>query len=170
MILDACCGPKEMYRSLHKKFSDDEIIFMDIRHGAFDRSKWEIEPLMVEPDIIADIKHLPFRDKIFNAIIFDPPHGSFNLESFLGVKYGGLTINEFQHLVIWANIEFARVLIDGGVIFAKIMEVENRYKVLENSFRNFKLLLNIRYRSQRAIKTSKAITVWQLYVKKVIQK
>jgi tRNA G10 N-methylase Trm11 len=167
MILDACCGPKEMYRGLHRQFTQDEIIFIDKRLGDFDRTKWGIEPLKVEPDIQADIKHLPFKDGSFNIIIFDPPHGSFTLESFLGVKYGGMSPRELRDLLIRANVEFNRVLIDGGVVFAKIMEVEDKDYMLEKTFTNFKYLMRIRYGSQRAIKTSKAITVWMLMVKKI---
>ena len=168
MILDACCGPKEMYRGLHRKFSQDEIIFMDIRRGEFNRDKWGIPPLKVEPDIVADLKKLPFKDAVFNMIIFDPPHGSFNIESFLGVKYGGLSQKEFKLLVVWASVEFARVLKDGGVVFVKIMEVEDRYNIVERAFLNFKKLLVIKHKSRRAVKISKAITVWQLYVKKPV--
>ena len=166
MILDACCGPKEMYRGLHKHFSQEEIVFIDIRKGTYNRDKWGIPPLNVTPDVQADLKKLPFRDGVFNMVIFDPPHGSFTMDAFLGVKYGGLTMREYRTLIVWANREFARVLQPQGLILAKIMEVEDRDLYLERAFHDFKLLLKIKYSSQRAIKTSRAITVWQLYVKR----
>ena len=166
MILDACCGPKMMYKGLHRQFTQDEIIFMDIRKGIFPLDKWNVPPVIVEPDIIADIHHLPFRDSIFSLILFDPPHGSFGVEAYFGAKYGGLTPKEYVSLLIWANIEFARVLTPDGYVFAKIHETQERHTRAVHNFSNFKLLMDISYRSQARKNTSETSTHWLVFVKK----
>jgi len=167
MILDACCGPKEMYRGLHKRFTDEEIVYIDIRKGHFDRSQWGQPQLVVEPTIQTDLKHLPFQDEVFTLILFDPPHGGFTMDTWMGIKYGGLTIPQFREMLAWANIEFARTLKPAGVLLAKIQEVDYRDNTLKGAFRNFKQLLNIRYKSQGSVRSEQLVTAWHIYIKKL---
>ena len=164
-ILDACCGPKMMYKGLHRNFSQEEIVFMDIRKGVFPLDKWHVPPVIVEPDILADIHKLPFRDKVFSLILFDPPHGSFGVAAYFGAKYGGLKPSEYVSLLIWANIEFARVLKDDGYVFAKIHETQERNARAVRCFGNFKQLMDIAYNSQAQRNTSKTKTHWMIFVK-----
>jgi hypothetical protein len=170
MILDACCGSKMMYKGLHRNFSQDEIVFIDIRKGIYPLNKWHVPPVNIWPDIVADLKHLPFRDKTFSLILFDPPHGSFGVEAYFGAKYGGLKPNEYVTLLVWANIEFARVLTDDGYVFAKIHETQGRDIRCVRNFSNFKLLMDISYRSQAQKNTSVTKTHWLIFVKRSADK
>ena len=170
MILDACCGPKMMYKGLHKQFSQDEIIFMDIRKGHFFYDLEKKRPVNIEPDIMADLKHLPFRDSVFSLIMFDPPHGDFSIKSFFCNIYGSLRPQEYITLLIWANIEFARVLKDDGYIFAKIHCHDGRDKTAIRNFTNFKLLMTIELESRLYKKGMKGITRWMLFVKRSADK
>jgi len=59
MILDATAGNRRMWR-----YRDSEnIIYVDIERR-----------LEVKPTLFADDRQLPFRDKQFDTIFFDPPH------------------------------------------------------------------------------------------------
>ena len=170
MILDACCGPKMMYKGLHRNFSQEEIVFMDIRKGVFPLDKWHVPPVIVEPDILADIHKLPFRDKVFSLILFDPPHGSFGVAAYFGAKYGGLKPSEYVSLLIWANIEFARVLKDDGYILAKIHQYGERDRAAIRNFTNFKLLMSIDFESKAGHKNVKGKTRWMIFVKRSADK
>ena len=113
--LDACCGYKHMWKD--KDISN--IIFIDVKRE-------------VKPTIIADAKHLPFRDKIFNKIYCDPPHMIRNDKEFCKVgkihydyfeKYGNWkNRQEWIIFIAKTNIEFKRVLKDNGILWYKIID------------------------------------------------
>ncbi|KKL72649.1 hypothetical protein LCGC14_2082780, partial [marine sediment metagenome] len=42
-------------------------------------------PVIVNPDVQANFARLPFKDNIFNLVVFDPPH-SFRCSEKLIVK------------------------------------------------------------------------------------
>lgn len=67
-ILDACCGGKMFYFDKH----DERVLFQDIRkvstHLCDGRS------FEVNPDIQADFTNMPYEDKSFSMVVFDPPH------------------------------------------------------------------------------------------------
>lgn len=67
-ILDMCCGSKMFWFDR----SNPDVVFCDIRketHVLCDGRDLEIKP-----DIIADFRNLPFSDKSFEHVVFDPPH------------------------------------------------------------------------------------------------
>ena len=159
-----------MYKGLHKQFSQDEIIFMDIRKGHFFYDLEKKRPVNIEPDIMADLKHLPFRDSVFSLIMFDPPHGDFSIKSFFCNIYGSLRPQEYITLLIWANIEFARVLKDDGYILAKTHQYDERDRAAIRNFTNFKLLMTIDFESKAGHKNVKGKTRWMLFVKRSADK
>lgn len=59
MILDATAGNRTIYTYRQS----ENIIFVDIE-----------KQLWVKPTLYADSRQLPFKDKAFSTIIFDPPH------------------------------------------------------------------------------------------------
>jgi len=92
-ILDVCCGSKMMY--FDKERCD--VAFGDIRHKIItvpDRSHGNPEGervIKIEPDIIFDFRKLPYRDREFSLVIFDPPHLVRSGDnSWLASKYGRL--------------------------------------------------------------------------------
>ena len=75
-VLDACCGSR-MFWFDNK---DERTLFIDIREkcerivdigtqGTIGR-----KPIVVNPDLVADFREMPFEDESFYHIVFDPPH------------------------------------------------------------------------------------------------
>lgn len=70
-ILDACCGGRMFYFDKN----NPNVLFADIRNQKLsfkDRDK--IRHLEVSPDVIHDFTDMPYPDKSFKCVIFDPPH------------------------------------------------------------------------------------------------
>ena len=68
MILDATAGNRMMWAHTNKK--NDYVVFMDNESN-----------LAIPPDVLAVWQYLPFRDKVFDCVIFDPPHSRFGKNS-----------------------------------------------------------------------------------------
>lgn len=73
-----------------------------------------------KPDIIGDIQNLPFREFVFDAVYFDPPH-HIPAKGFMYNKdFGeGLTPTQRIRLFYFANLESARILKENGFLFCK---------------------------------------------------
>jgi ubiquinone/menaquinone biosynthesis C-methylase UbiE len=84
-ILDACCGSRMFWFDKENK----NAIYMDNR--ILNTTLCDGRKLVVNPDIVADFKSIPFDDETFYLVIFDPPHllhaGN---TSYLKAKYGTL--------------------------------------------------------------------------------
>lgn len=85
IILDACCGSrmcwfdKENPLALFADIRDEEYILCDGRN------------LKVHPDIVSDFIDMPFLDKSFKLVVFNPPHLlKVGKNSWLAKKYGKL--------------------------------------------------------------------------------
>lgn len=67
-VLDVCCGGKMFY------FQPDApyLCGVDIRKGKYDIGDGRI--IGINPDVQCDFRDLPFPDKSFNLVIYDPPH------------------------------------------------------------------------------------------------
>ena len=63
MMLDATAGNRAMWPNKNPP----NVIFMDKEIGLF-----------VPPHLFCDWRYLPFRDKVFKTILFDPPHDVFS--------------------------------------------------------------------------------------------
>lgn len=120
-ILDACCGGRMFY------FDKDNpnVLFADIREQKLsfkDRDK--IRHLEVSPDVIHDSTDMPYPDKSFKCVIFDPPHliqGGDN--SWLVKKYGRLD-KDWQNQLLKGFQECMRVLDDYGTLIFKWNEIQ----------------------------------------------
>ena len=87
-ILDACCGSKMFWFDKKNK----NVLYMDNR--TLDTTLCDGRKLVVNPDIVADFKSMPFNDETFYLVIFDPPHlKNAGDTSYLKAKYGTLGIN-----------------------------------------------------------------------------
>ena len=67
-ILDACCGSRMFW------FDKDNpnVTFMDIRDEECVLS--DGQTVIVHPNVIGDFTQMPFPDKSFKLVVFDPPH------------------------------------------------------------------------------------------------
>lgn len=83
MILDATCGLKQMWFQK----DDQETIYLDMRYGAIQYSEKQFKRRpdyrnrIIKPTIQADNRYLPFKDGMFDMVLFDPPHMITNIES-----------------------------------------------------------------------------------------
>jgi hypothetical protein len=106
VILDSTCSDL-------KRWPENADIRMDIKPE-------------VKPDIVADAKHLPFRERVFDKIYCDPPHLIRNDESSWNPMY--LRYGFFKSREDWlifrvrTNIGFARCLKKDGVLHYKITD------------------------------------------------
>ena len=102
------------------------VLYVDIRKA----NKGHIAHLKcpehsVEPDKIVDFRSMPFEDKSFRLIVFDPPHivrEKPSVNSLMFGKYGTLTKGTWAEDLKKGFDECWRVLMDYGVIVFKWAE------------------------------------------------
>lgn len=118
-VLDVCCGPKMFY--FDKQNADVE--FCDIRQIPY-HEFYPNRYIEIQPDTVCNFTDLPFADKSFKLVIFDPPHLTrCGEESWLKLKYGRLE-GDWQTMIHKGFIECFRVLDDDGVLIFKWSEVQ----------------------------------------------
>jgi len=84
-ILDACCGSRMFWFDKQ----DNRVVFMDNR--SLETTLCDGRTLTIKPDIIGDFRDIPYPDKIFRLVVFDPPHLlRAGEKSWLAQKYGRL--------------------------------------------------------------------------------
>ena len=87
-ILDACCGSKMFWYDKE----EPHTTYMDIRNEVLaytDRDT--VREVVINPDIVADFRNIPFADNSFDLVVFDPPHLiHVGDTSWLAKKYGKL--------------------------------------------------------------------------------
>lgn len=112
-ILDACCGSKMFWFDKSNK----DVIFMDNRK--IDDVLCDGRKLVIDPDLIGDFRDLPFKDKSFRLVVFDPPHLiRVGEKSWLFKKYGRLGL-EWRDDLKQGFTECFRVLDNGGILIFK---------------------------------------------------
>ena len=115
-ILDATCGSRTIW------FTKDNpnCLYIDkrVEHGTriWKSTKNDSERRIdVEPDIVADFTQLPFPDKSFYLVVFDPPHlVKIGENAWLKKKYGKLPEN-WKPLIRDGFKECMRVLKPNGI-------------------------------------------------------
>ncbi len=128
-ILDACCGPKFMWFDKHHP----NTIYIDIRseQKGFVEARKNVE---IQPDMIADFRDLPFPDKSFRLVAWDPPHiiRKNYAKHDMTLKYGILDKESWPSDYRRGFMELWRVLEDYGVLIFKFNDnTLNFKKVLE---------------------------------------
>lgn len=117
LILDACCGGRMFW---YEK-ENENTVFADkrkIEKGAF-ANNWNPN-WCVQPDIIYDFREMPFKDKTFKLIIYDPPHLTSGSEkSVINKKYGLLNKWTWKEDIVNGFKECWRVLDDYGTLIFK---------------------------------------------------
>ena len=131
MILDATAGNRVIWRTKNP----ENVIFIDLE-----------KKLERPPTIFADNRKLPFQDKTFSMIYFDPPHawswdsiyfGFPDRESFLKYRtnrndrvptYYGMNVYKSKTALLtaiyYAQKELRRVLTDTGVLWFNWSELK----------------------------------------------
>lgn len=113
-ILDACCGSKMFWFDKENK----DTIFMDNRY--YEDTLCDGRILKINPDIIADFRHMPFQDESFYLVVFDPPHLlKAGENSWLAKKYGKLKLDSWREDIRQGFNECMRVLKPNGTLIFK---------------------------------------------------
>lgn len=120
-VLDACCGSKMFWFDK----TDSRAVYIDCRSEkltATDSSKrgaGAIRHINIEPDLIADFRSLPFPERNFNLVVFDPPHLlRVGDGAYMRKRYGKLT-PEWKEDISKGFDECFRVLKPGGTLVFK---------------------------------------------------
>lgn len=123
-VLDACCGGRMFwYEKAHPN-----TVYMDVRvvqAGAFPNGwnpNWS-----VQPDLVADFKKMPFPDRHFKMVVFDPPHLTWgDSESVMNKRYGLLDKATWREDLAAGFRECWRVLDHHGTLIVKWSEASIR--------------------------------------------
>lgn len=90
MILDLTAGNRSIW------FDKEGAIFLDHR-------------LEVKPTVCGDAACLPFKNGVFDMVVFDPPHVNTGAGSIFAGRYGHYTTAQIRDLVLRAAKETWRV-------------------------------------------------------------
>lgn len=128
-IIDVCCGSRMFWFNKN----NPNAVFCDIRkeeHILCDGRK-----LIINPDVVADFKNLPFQDKSFDLVVFDPPHlKSAGKNGWQAKKYGSLKKDWHSELKSGFD-ECMRILSDKGVLIFKWNEQNIKVREVLNVFK-----------------------------------
>lgn len=119
-VLDPCCGSRMFW--FNKQHPD--VVFGDKRTEQHTLCDGRI--LRIEPDVTLDFRALPYGDRTFKLVVFDPPHlVRAGPKSWLAAKYGKLGADWRDDLRA-GFAECFRVLDVDGVLVFKWNEVQVR--------------------------------------------
>lgn len=117
-ILDACCGSRMFW--FNKQNPD--VVFMDIRRESF--VACDGRSIKVDPDVLGDFRDIPYPDKSFKLVVFDPPHfNKLGKNSYTAQKYGRL-FPTWETDLKQGFDECMRVLQENGVLIFKWNEFQ----------------------------------------------
>lgn len=154
-ILDACCGPKQMW--INKQHPN--TLYIDIRREKKGFSKHEPN-MSVEPDFIMDFRKMDFPDNSFKLVVCDPPHmKTLGETSMFRQKYGCLNAETWPIDLKMAFKEMWRVLQDYGVLILKWNNTEIPFKKVIKLFPDEPLFQNI------SVSRGKCKTAWFCFMK-----
>jgi hypothetical protein len=133
-ILEATCGARSYWRDKQHP----ETVFVDLRVESdpeFSFAEYDIDGAIrrkpgsysILPDIQADYRQLPFDDRSFDLVVFDPPHmvtnsGMKNLSGIMKRKYGSLRAETWQRDLNAAFCELFRVMTDFATLTFKFWD------------------------------------------------
>ena len=118
-VLDVACGSKIFW--FDKNNSDVE--FCDIRQVPY-HEFYPHRYIEIKPDTVCDFTALPFKDKTYKLVVFDPPHlEQVGDTSWMKLKYGRLD-GDWKSTIKKGFLECFRVLDDDGVLIFKWSEIQ----------------------------------------------
>lgn len=118
-ILDVCCGSRMFWFDK----TDPRAVFSDIR--AEEHTLCDGRRMIINPDMIADFRALPFDDDSFPVLVFDPPHlERIGEEAWMRKKYGSLDKKTWREDLRTGFKEAFRVLRPHGVLIFKWNETQ----------------------------------------------
>ena len=135
-ILDITAGYRAMWKG-----KQQNVLFLDRRKE-------------VKPDIIASNEFLPFKEKVFIKVVYDPPHTVGTLTLFYTHEPEGFdryshwdSKPQFFRNIIRVNKEVGRVLKDTGIFLIKWCDLTIKHGLLIRLMDDFKLNRKTLYQS-----------------------
>ncbi len=129
-ILDMACGPKHIW--VNKNHPN--TLYIDIRREEKGYIKTRVNR-EVNPDMIVDNRDMPFKNKEFKLIIWDPPHIKSNCTSgAIAKQYGVLNPETWEDDLKKGFDEAWRVLDNYGTLIIKWNECHIPYKTILSLF------------------------------------
>jgi len=118
VILDACCGGRMFWFNKN----NPDVLYVDNREITENRENGKV--FKVAPDVLCDFRFLPFSDKTFKHVVFDPPHILYSCRSKqMELHYTKLP-RDWKKLIRDGFDECWRVLDDYGTLIFKWSEVD----------------------------------------------
>jgi hypothetical protein len=118
-ILDPCCGGKMFWFDKN----NPNVEFCDNRTVPY-HEFYPQRYMEVAPDTVCDFTDLPFADKSYKLVVFDPPHlTNVGEKSWTYLKYGRLE-KGWQEMIRKGFNECMRVLDDYGTLIFKWSETQ----------------------------------------------
>lgn len=107
----------------------DRVVFADRRaeETVQHQQSWECRP-----NVLSDVRQLPFDSGTFDLAAFDPPHrvkegGMQMLAGVVEKKYGALSVETWQADLSQAVAELRRVLTPAGTLTMKWSDVDKTH-------------------------------------------
>ena len=148
-ILDVCCGSRMFWYDKH----EEHTTYMDIRKAAYtatDRGKER--RIEINPDVLADWKHIPFTDETFDLVVFDPPHLiRAGKTSWLAKKYGTLDLMTWPSELHKAFQEIMRLLKPTGTVLFKWNDEQIPVKEVFKAFGQQPILGDMRSKTKWSV-------------------
>ena len=114
-VLDACCGSRMFWFDK----ADPRALFVDKRRETLiDHTGPKPASIVVNPDVLANFKELPFPDCTFALVVFDPPHTWCGPNGRTIKKYGSLPL-DWRNEISAGFRECFRVLCPLGTLVFK---------------------------------------------------
>ncbi len=122
-ILDACCGGRHFW------FNPKHPNALYVDNRVCEKGHYPARPNHdVKPDKVVDFRDMPFTDKRFKLVVFDPPHVTQAGESgWIAKKYGTLNKETWREDLKKGFNECWRVLEDYGVLIFKWNETSIKF-------------------------------------------
>jgi len=126
-VLDAAAGGRAMWS---ERYTDaDHVVYQDMRKSM---EEYQGEYENCSPDVMADMRNMPYADGSFDLVVLDPPHvissdGMHRLSGWIERKYGALQAETWQADIAAAFAECWRVLRIGGVLTMKWADSHRSY-------------------------------------------
>jgi 23S rRNA G2069 N7-methylase RlmK/C1962 C5-methylase RlmI len=125
-ILDACCGSRMFWFDRQH----EDALFMDNRQ--VEDTLCDGRKLIINPDVIADFRDMPFNDESFYLVVFDPPHLlKVGDGAWMAKKYGKLEPT-WQEDLKQGFRECMRVLKPNGTLIFKWNEDQIKLREILN--------------------------------------
>ena len=132
LILDATCGARMSW--INKNHPD--ALYIDIREAPKGYVP-ERPNFSINPDLVLDFRNLPFPDRMFKLVFWDPPHiirKGGKLTGYMRNKYGCLDSETWKDDLIKGFNELWRVLDNYGVLIFKWSECDKPIKEVLSLF------------------------------------